>query len=109
MAPPTTFTSDAIQPAALTVVTLRNGRHAHADAFLFGDGVDGVWAVDVGEGQAQVLLHRLQAEVFGVQVDQRAQQSGGAVLAELPAAPQALLLHAAPQGACSQTDGQQHS
>lgn len=89
----------------LTVVTLRDGRHAHADALLFGDGVDGVGAVDVGEGESQVLLHRPQAKVFGVQVDQRAQQGGGAVLAELPAAPQALLLHATPQGACGQTDG----
>lgn len=88
----------------LTVVTLRDGRHAHADAFLFGDGVDGVGAVDVGEGQSQVLLHRPQAKVFGVQVDERTQQGGGAVLAELPAAPQALLLHATPQGACGQTN-----
>lgn len=89
----------------LTVVTLRDGRHAHADAFLFGNGVDGVGAVDVGEGQSQVLLHRPQAKVFGVQVDQRAQQGGGAVIAQLSAAPQALLLHTTPQRACGRTDG----
>lgn len=91
------------------MVTLRDGRHAHAHAFLFGDGVDGVGSVDVGEGQSQVLLHRPQAKVFGVQVDQRAQQGGGAVIAQLSAAPQALLLDATPQGACGQTGRRQES
>lgn len=87
------------------MVILRNGRHADADAGLLGDRMDGVRAVDVGEGEAEVLLHGAQAEVFGVQVNQRAQQSGGTLLPELPAAPQALLLHPTPQRACR---GQQH-
>lgn len=81
------------------MVVLRDGRHADADGGLLGDRMDGVGAVDVGEGEAEVLLHGAQAEVFGVQVDQRAQQSGRTLLAELPAAPQTLLLHATPQRA----------
>lgn len=83
----------------LTVVTLRNGRHADADGRLLGDRMDGVGAIDVGEGEAEVLLHGAQAEVFGVQVNQRSQQSGGALLPKLLAAPQALLLHSTPQRA----------
>lgn len=83
----------------LTMVTLRDGRHADADALLFGDRMDGVRAVDVAEGQAEVLLHGSQAKVFGVQVNQGAQQSRGTLLAEVLAAPQALLLHPTPQGA----------
>lgn len=52
--------------AGLTMVILRNGRHADADAGLLGDRMDGVRAIDVGEGEAEVLLHGAQAEVFGV-------------------------------------------
>ena len=48
------------------MVILRNGRHADADAGLLGDRMDGVRAIDVGEGEAEVLLHGAQAEVFGV-------------------------------------------
>lgn len=55
----------------LTVVTLRDGRHTDADGRLLGDRMDGVGAIDVGEGEAEVLLHGAQAEVFGVQVNQR--------------------------------------
>lgn len=83
----------------LTVVTLRDGRHADADGRLLGDRMDGVGAVDVGEGETEVLLHSAQAKVFGVQVNQGAQQSSGTLLPELPAAPQALLLHSTPQRA----------
>lgn len=83
----------------LTVVTLRDGRHADADGRLLGDRMDGVGAVDVGEGETEVLLHSAQAKVFGVQVNQGAQQSSGTLLTELPAAPQALLLHSTPQRA----------
>ena len=83
----------------LTLVILRDGRHADADGGLLGDRMDGVRAVDVGEGEAKVLLHSAQAEVFGVQVNQRAQQSGRTLLPELPTAPQALLLHSTPQRA----------
>lgn len=81
------------------MVILRDGRHADADRGLLGDRMDSVGAIDVGEGEAEVLLHGAQAEVLGVQVDQRVQQSGGAVLPELPAAPQTLLLHPTPQRA----------
>lgn len=88
-----------VHTVVLTMVTLRDGRHADADALLFGDRMDGVLAVDVAEGQAEVLLHGSQAKVFGVQVDQGAQQSCGTLLAEVLAAPQALLLHPTPQGA----------
>lgn len=80
-------------------MTLRDGRHADAYGRLLGDRMDGVRAVDVGEGEAEVLLHGAQPEVFGVQVNQRAQQSGGTLLPQLPAAPQALLLHPTPQRA----------
>ncbi|KAG7240400.1 hypothetical protein INR49_026971, partial [Caranx melampygus] len=55
--------------ASLTVVILRDGRHADADGGLLGDRMDGVGAVDVGEGEAEVLLHGAQAEVFGVQIN----------------------------------------
>lgn len=57
-------------------------------------------AVHAGEGQVQVLLHRAQTQVLGVQVDQRAQQSGRTLAPELPAAPQTALLHPATRGAC---------
>lgn len=43
--------------AGLTVVILRDGRHADADGRLFRDRMDGVGAVDIGEGEAEVLLH----------------------------------------------------
>lgn len=59
--------------------------------------MNGVRAVDVGKGEAEVLLHGAQAKVFGVQVNQRTQQSTGTLLSELLAAPQALLLHSTPQ------------
>lgn len=87
------------------MVILRDGRHADADGGLLGDRMDCVGAVDVGEGEAQVLLHGAQAEVFGVQVNQGAQQSGGTLLPELPAAPQALLLHPTPQRAIRKDTG----
>lgn len=53
------------------MVTLRDGRHADADGRLLRDRMDGVGAVDVGEGEAEVLLHGAQAKIFGVQVNQR--------------------------------------
>lgn len=81
------------------MVILSDGRHADADGGLLGDRMDGVGAIDVSKGEAEVLLHGAQAEVFGVQVNQRPQQSSGTVLPELPAAPQALFLHATPQRA----------
>lgn len=81
------------------MVILRYGRHADADAGLLGVRMDCVGAVDVGEGEAEVLLHGAQAEVFGVEVNQGAQQSGRTLLPELLAAPQALLLHSTPQRA----------
>lgn len=81
------------------MVTLRDGRHADADCRLLGDRMDGIRAVDVGEGEPEVLLHRAQTEVFGVQVNQGAQQSSRALLPELLAAPQALLFHSTPQRA----------
>lgn len=83
----------------LTVVTLRNWRHTNADCRLLGDRMDGVRAVDIGKREAHVLLHRAQAKIFGVQVNDRAQQHGGTLLPELLAAPQALLLHSTPQRA----------
>lgn len=58
-----------VHVASLTMVILRDGRHADADGGLLGDRMDGVRAVDVGEGEAEVLLHGAQAEVFGVQVN----------------------------------------
>ena len=85
--------------ACLTTVILREGRHADAHAGLLGDRMHGVGAVHVGEGQAEVLLHGAQPQVFGVEVNQRAQQGVRTLLAELPAAPQTLLLHPAPQRA----------
>lgn len=81
------------------MVILRDGRHADADGGLLGDRMDSVGAIDVGEGEAEVLLHGAQTKVFGVQVNQRTQQSSGTVLPELPAAPQALFLHTTPQRA----------
>lgn len=84
------------------MVILSDGRHADADGSLLGDRMDGVGSIDVGEGEAEVLLHGAQTKVFGVQVNQRAQQSSGTVLPELPAAPHALLLHPTPQRACGE-------
>lgn len=81
------------------MVILRDGGHADADAVLLADRMDGVGPINVSEGEAQVLLHGAQTKVFGVQVDQRAEQGGRTLLPEVPAAPQALLLHPAPQGA----------
>lgn len=81
------------------MVILRDGRHADADGGLLGNRMDRVRAIDISEGEAQVLLHGAQAKVFGVQVNQRAQQSGGTLLTEMPTAPQALLLHSTPQRA----------
>lgn len=78
---------------------LRDRRHADADGGLLGDRMDSVRAIDVSEREAEVLLHGAQPEVFGVQVNQRAQQSGRTLLSEMPAAPQALLLHTPPQRA----------
>lgn len=91
-----------VQQVRLTAVILRDGRHTDADGGLLGDRMDRVRAVDVGEGEAEVLLNCAQAKVFGVQVDQRAQQSGRILLPELPAAPQAALLHSTPQRASRQ-------
>lgn len=83
----------------LTMVTLRNGRHTDADCRLHSDRMDGVRAVDIGKRQAEMLLHRAQTKIFGVQINKRAQQHGGTLLPELLAAPQALLLHSTPQRA----------
>lgn len=85
--------------SSLTMVILRDGRHADADCGLLGNRMECVWAVDVREGEAQVLLHGAQAKVFGVQVNERAQQSGRTLLPEMTTAPQALLLHSTPQRA----------
>lgn len=78
---------------------LRDGGDADANGRLLGNRMDGVWAVDIGKGEAQVLLHGTQAEVFGVEVNQRAQQSGGTLLSEVPTAPETLFLHPAPKRA----------
>lgn len=82
------------------MVILRDGRHADADGGLLGDRMDSVRAVDVGEGEAEVLLHGAQTKVFGVQVNQRTQQSGRTMLSELPVAPEALFLYSTPQRTC---------
>lgn len=56
-------------------------------------------AIEVGERESEVLVQGAEAQVFGIQVDQREEQGGRAVLAQLPAPPQGLLLHTAPRRA----------
>ena len=58
-----------------------------------------VWAVDIGEGEAEVLVNGAEAQVFGVQENEGEEQGGRAVLPKLPAPPQGLLFHTAPRGA----------
>lgn len=55
------------------MVILRDGRHTDADGCLLGNMMDSVRAVDVGKGEAEVLLHGAQTKVFGVQVHQGTQ------------------------------------
>ncbi len=49
---------------------------------------------DVAEGEAEVLLGRLQHEVLGVEVDERVEQHVRGVRAQLLRLPQVLLLDA---------------
>ena len=83
----------------LTAVLPGSGGRPDADGGLLRGGVGVVGGVQAAEGQPQVLLRGVQAQVLGVEVDQGAQQGWGAVLPQHLAAPQALLLHTAPAGA----------
>ena len=80
-------------------VLLGSGGRPDADRGLLCGGVGVVWGVQAAEGQPQVFLRGVQAQVLGVEVDQGTQQGWGTVLPQHLAAPQALLLHTAPAGA----------
>lgn len=55
---------------------------------------------EVGEGQPAVLLHRGDAEVFAAEEQQRVEEDGGGVRAQLFAPPEELLLNAGRDATC---------
>lgn len=89
----------------LTVVVLwGEGGDADTDSGFLCGWVSVVGAIDISEGEAQVLLHGAQAKVLGVEIYQGAQQCCRTLLPQQLTAPQALLLHTAPPRAWGQTD-----